>query len=210
MFELSSLLIFIAAASALIIVPGPAVTFIVARSIEHGRFLGFVSVLGVMTGSLIHILLTALGLSALLLQSTIAFSVVKYLGAAYLVYLGIKSLLSEPVSLESIQTEHTRPLRIYWQGFIVNVFNPKGVLFFVAFLPQFVNPNLGNPTVQIVTLGLIFIGVAIISDSIYVLLASAARNFLSGNLKMAAFQKNFAGLIYILLGLTTAVTGQQK
>ncbi|MEM7336925.1 MAG: LysE family translocator [Chloroflexota bacterium] len=210
MFEFSSLLIFISATVALLIVPGPAVTFIVARSIEHGRLAGFVSVLGIMTGSVVHVLLTALGLAALLLQSVVAFTVVKYLGAAYLVYLGIKSLRTKPETLTPEAGEQANPLRIYWQGFVVNLFNPKGVLFFVAFLPQFISPEAGNPTLQILILGLIFLTLALISDSVYVLLASAVRNALSGSLRVARFQKNFAGVIYIVLGLTTAVTGQQK
>lgn len=197
------------AALALLVVPGPAVTFIVARSIEHGRFAGFVSVLGIMSASFVHITMAALGLSALLVQSAIAFSIVKYLGAAYLIYLGIKSLRSKPAVVDTTVIQPTPPRKIYWQGFVVNLFNPKGALFFFAFLPQFVAPERGNPTVQIILLGLIFVTLAMVSDSAYVLLASAARNLLSGNLKVARFQKNFAGIIYILLGVTTAVSGNK-
>lgn len=210
MFEPSSLIIFLTAAISLLIVPGPAVTFIVARSIEHGRFAGFVSVLGIVTASIIHIMLAAFGLSALLLQSLVAFSIVKYCGAAYLLFLGIKALRSKPAAVETSPIKSVPPWEIYRQGFIVNLFNPKSGLFLFAFLPQFVIPENGSPVLQIISLGLIFVSLAMVSDSTYVLLASTARNLLSDNKKIANFQKNFAGVIYIVLGVTTAVTGQQK
>ncbi|MFK7806047.1 MAG: LysE family translocator [Anaerolineae bacterium] len=210
MFETSALLIFITAALSLLIVPGPAVTFIIARTVEHGRMAGFVSELGILTASLIHTLLAAFGLSALLLQSAVAFSVVKYAGAAYLIFMGIQSLRSTPVAVDPKNIEPASLPTIYRQGFVVNLFNPKGILFFFAFLPQFVAPEKGNPTVQIVVLGLIFVGLALISDSAYMFAAGAVRNALSGNLKIARFQKNFAGVIYIVLGLSTAFTGSKS
>ncbi|MFT5195189.1 MAG: threonine/homoserine/homoserine lactone efflux protein [Candidatus Promineifilaceae bacterium] len=209
MFETSALLIFITAAVSLLIIPGPAVTFIIARTVEHGRMAGFISELGILTASLIHTLLAAFGLSALLLQSAVAFSVVKYAGAAYLIFMGIQSLRSTPVAIDPQNIEPASLPTIYRQGFVVNLFNPKGILFFFAFLPQFVAPERGNPTFQIVVLGLIFVGLALISDSTYMFLAGAVRNALSGNLKVARFQKNFAGVIYIVLGLSTAFTGSR-
>lgn len=209
MFETSSILIFITAALGLLIVPGPAVTFIVARTVEHGRFAGFVSVLGIMLASLVHISAAALGLSSLLVTSAVAFTLVKYLGAAYLVWLGIRALRTE-VQVQAVGTvAHARPWRIFRQGFLVNLLNPKAALFFFAFLPQFVSPERGSVTLQIFLLGFIFLALAFFSDGFYVLAASGARRFLSGNLKMARFQKNFAGAIYLLLGVTTAVSGNK-
>ena len=210
MFETSALLIFVTAAISLLIIPGPAVTFIIARTVEHGRTAGFVSELGILVASLMHTLLAALGLSAILLQSALAFTVVKYAGAAYLVFMGIQSLRSTAVASDPQNIEAASLSTIFRQGFIVNLFNPKGALFFFAFLPQFVTPEGGNPTIQIVALGLIFIGLALISDSTYVLIAGAVRNRLAGNLKIAKFQKNFAGVIYIVLGLSTALTGNKS
>ena len=121
--------------------------------------------------------------------------------------MGIQSLRSTPVAVDPRDIQPTSLSNVFRQGFIVNLFNPKGILFFFAFLPQFVTPEGGNPTLQIITLGLIFTGLALISDSTYVLLAGAVRNMLSGNLKIARFQKNFAGVIYIILGLSAALTG---
>ena len=210
MFETSSLLIFMTAATALIIIPGPAVTFIIARTVEHGRPAGFVSEFGILVASLIHTLLAALGLSAILLQSALAFSIVKYAGAAYLIYMGIQSLRSTPVAVDLQNIKPASLPTIFRQGFVVNLFNPKGALFFFAFLPQFVAPERGNPTLQIIVLGLIFVGLALVSDSTYVIIAGAVRNLLSGNLKVARFQKNFAGIIYIVLGLSTAFTGNKS
>lgn len=210
MFDPSSLLIFMTAAIALLIVPGPAVTFIVARTVEHGRFAGIVSVLGIMSASLVHITLAALGLSALLLQSVVAFSIVKYIGAGYLVYLGIRALGGEVSAVDTQIIKAAPPTKIYRQGFIVNLFNPKSALFLFAFLPQFIDPQGANPSLQIIGLGLIFLTLAFLSDSTYVLVASAVRNVLMGSERIARFQKNFAGVIYILLGITTAVTGQRQ
>lgn len=210
MFETSALLIFMTAAISLLIIPGPAVTFIIARTVEHGRRAGFASEIGILTATLMHTLLAALGLSAILLQSALAFSIVKYAGAAYLIYMGIQSLRSTPVAVDPQNIEAASLTTIFRQGFIVNLFNPKGALFFLAFLPQFVTPEGGNPTLQIITLGLIFTGLALISDSTYVLLAGAVRNMLSGNVRIARFQKNFAGVIYIVLGVSTALTGNKS
>lgn len=210
MFETSSLLIFATAAISLLIIPGPAVTFIIARTVEHGRSAGFASELGILLASVMHTLLAALGLSAILLQSALAFSIVKYAGAAYLIYMGIQSLRSTPVAVDPQNIEPASLTTIFRQGFVVNLFNPKGALFFFAFLPQFVSPERGSPTLQIIMLGLIFIGLALVSDSAYVVVAGAVRNLLSGNLRVARFQKNFAGVIYILLGLSTAFTGNKS
>lgn len=209
MFELSALLLFMTAALGLLVIPGPAVTFIVARTVEHGRFAGIISILGITLASLVHISFAALGLSSLLVASAMAFLVVKYLGAAYLIYLGIQALRAEPQVQDPQAPAQAKPWRIFRQGFVVNLLNPKAALFFFAFLPQFVSPEQGSVTLQIYLLGFIFLGLAFLSDGFYVMIAGAARNFLSGNIKMARLQKNFAGVIYLLLGVTTAVSGNK-
>ena len=209
MIETSQLYFFILAALALLLVPGPAVLYITARSTNQGRTAGLVSVLAIETANFIQAVAAALGLSAILLSSALAFDVVKYLGAAYLIYLGIRKLTTpESGSGEEIKTESLS--RIYWQGFVINLLNPKTALFFFAFLPQFVDPARGNVIVQNLLLGAIFVGLAIITDSMYALLASSLAERLKGNETFQTGGRYFAGLVYIGLGITTALTGARK
>lgn len=210
MFDQTSLMIFIAAAVALLLTPGPAVLYIIARSLEQGRMAGIVSTLGIALASVTHVFFAALGLSALLMQSALAFTIVKYLGAVYLIYLGIRTLLSKAKAGPVSTVETKSLLRIFSQGFIVNLLNPKTALFFLAFLPQFVNADRGSITVQIVILGAIFVGLAIFSDGLYAIIAGSAGQFLSGNLRVARLQKNFAGTMYIALGITAALSGSAR
>lgn len=209
MIEPAALLIFMTATFILLITPGPAVLFIIARSLEQGRGAGIVSAVGVGAGSIIHVIVAAAGLSMLLVQSAIAFSVVKYLGAAYLIYLGIRTLLSKTTATVAAEFKPTPLRRIFGQGFVVQLFNPKTALFFLAFLPQFVDPNGGHVTSQIVFLGAIFVGMAILSDSVYAVVAGSVRGWLAGNQRWADFQKKFAGTVYIGLGVTTALSGRK-
>src|SRR5690242_1335102 len=150
--------LFIGAALVLLLIPGPAVLYIVARSMEQGRLAGFVSDLGIHTATLIHILAAALGLSALLASSALAFSIVKYVGAAYLVWLGLRKIfgpVGRPDDDGGSLARHSHA-RLFRDGFIVNLFNPKTALFFLAFLPQFVDPARGHLAEQIAFLGLLF------------------------------------------------------
>jgi threonine/homoserine/homoserine lactone efflux protein len=210
MFELSQLYFFMGAALALLLVPGPAVLYITARSANQGRLAGLVSVLAIETANFAQAVAATLGLSAILLSSALAFDVVKYLGAAYLIYLGVRKLLvPEPVAgSEQIQPE--RLSRIYWQGLVVNLLNPKTALFFFAFLPQFVDPARGNVTMQTLLLGALFVGMGMITDSLYALLASSLAEKLRGSRHFQKGQRYFAGLVYVGLGITTALTGSKK
>lgn len=208
--DTTSLTIFITAALALLLVPGPAVLYIVARSLEQGRVAGFIATLGIGLGSVVHVVFAALGLSALLMQSALAFSIVKYLGAAYLIYLGIRTLATKTEASSIENVENVKFSHIFSQGFIVNLLNPKTAIFFFAFLPQFVSPERGPVAMQIIVLGIIFIVLAILSDGLYALVAGSAREFITGNLLIARFQKYVAGFIYITLGLTTALSGNSK
>jgi threonine/homoserine/homoserine lactone efflux protein len=210
MIEGSQLYLFIVAALALLLVPGPAVLYITARSASQGRMAGLVSVLAIETANFTQAVAAALGLSAILYSSALAFNVVKYLGAAYLIYLGISKIFfsndrdaGEPVEPESLR-------RIYWQGFVVNILNPKTAFFFFAFLPQFVNPERGDATAQTLLLGAIFVGLGMVTDSMYALLASSLAGQLKGNKNFQKGGRYFAGLIYIGLGITTALTGSKK
>lgn len=210
MIETSQLFFFMGAALALLLIPGPAVLYITARSASQGRVAGLVSVLAIETANFMQAVAAALGLSAILLSSALAFDVVKYLGAAYLIYLGIRKLLASDNGAEDEDVKQESLARIYWQGFAVNILNPKTALFFFAFLPQFVDPAKGNVVMQNLLLGAIFVGMAIITDSMYALLASSLAGKLTGNKRFQKGQRYFAGLVYIGLGITTALTGAKK
>ena len=210
MIEPTKLYLFMGAALALLLIPGPAVLYITARSASQGRMAGLVSVLAIETANFIQAAAAALGISAILLSSALAFDVVKYLGAAYLIYLGIRKLLASENGSENETVKQESLSLIYWQGFAVNILNPKTALFFFAFLPQFVDLTKGNVIGQNLTLGAIFVGMAIITDSMYALLASSLAGRLSRNRRFQKGGRYFAGLIYIGLGITTALTGAKK
>jgi len=205
--DLSTLLLFSTAAIALLVVPGPAVLYIVTRSIDQGRSAGLVSVLGIHVGSVVHVAAAAFGLSALLVSSAVAFSAVKYLGAAYLVWLGIRRLRGsdDPDRPEVVRADLPR---IFRQGIVVNVLNPKTALFFFAFLPQFVHPDDGHVTVQILVLGLLFIGLGMMSDSLYAVLAARTAGWLRSNRRWPWVERRVSGGILITLGATAALAGR--
>lgn len=155
-------------------------------------------------GAMVHVAAAALGISALLLSSAVAFSVVKYVGAAYLIYLGVRKLMvREELQPVAMQPDATHS-RIFLQGVVVNTLNPKTALFFFAFLPQFVDPARGPVALQILLLGSIFAVLGIFSDSLYALAAGALGQWWKGNLRFLRAQRYFAGTVYIGLGLTTA------
>jgi threonine/homoserine/homoserine lactone efflux protein len=143
----------------------------------------------------------------LLLSSSLAFSVVKYLGAAYLVYLGLRRLLTREELHAPDTVERKKLAPIFYQGILVNVLNPKAALFFFAFLPQFVHSSRGPVTTQVLALGVTFALLALLTDSSYALLAGSAGRWLKGNLRFLRVERYLAGSIYIGLGVTTALTG---
>jgi threonine/homoserine/homoserine lactone efflux protein len=207
---LSTIALFLLAALGLLLIPGPAVLYVVTRSAAQGRRAGLASVLGIESAGLIHVTAASLGLSALLLTSALAFNIVKYLGAAYLIYLGIRTLLSR----EAGQHPSIPASRSHWQlfskGFLVNLLNPKTALFFYAFLPQFVVPARGAVVGQILFLGILFVLLASCTDSLYALLGSLVGQLLTRSARIRRVQRYVTGSIYIALGLTTAVTGSEK
>ncbi|GIW35703.1 LysE family translocator [Meiothermus sp.] len=205
------LLVFALASLALLLIPGPAVLYIVTRSASQGRAAGVASVLGIQCGGMVHVLMATLGLSAILLSSALAYNVVKYAGAAYLAYLGLRTWLSrEPIELGALDRQPLR--RIFLQGFVVNALNPKTALFFFAFLPQFVDPARGAVSLQFLLLGLVFITLATFSDGGYALLSSTLGGWLrrkSIEPRFALGQRLVTGGIYIGLGVTAALTGHK-
>jgi threonine/homoserine/homoserine lactone efflux protein len=195
-----ALALFAAAALALLLVPGPAVLYIVAQSAEHGRLAGIVSVAGVHLGTLVHIAAAAVGLSALIVSSAVAFSLVKYAGAAYLIYLGIRRLLARD-SGELLPT-HDQPLsRLLTQGAVVNVLNPKTALFFLAFLPQFVDPE-RTVWSQVVILGLTFVALGVLSDGVYALAAGTLGGWLRARSRALRYA---SGSVFVGLGVSAAL-----
>jgi len=207
--DLWTLGLFGLAAFALLIVPGPAVLYIVTRSVDQGRSAGIASVLGVHVGTAFHIAAAALGLSALLMSSALAFSVVQYLGAAYLVYLGVRKLLERDDSERRGPTRQQPLSRIFADGVVVNVLNPKTTLFFFAFLPQFVDVSKGAVTLQILTLGAVFVLLGLLSDGAYALLAARAGDWLRGSLGFGRAQRLVSGGVYLTLGAAAAVSGSR-
>ncbi len=208
--ELSTFTIFVVATSVLLLTPGPAVLYIVTRSIDQGRVAGIVSTLGIAVGTLCHVAAAAFGVSALLVSSVLLFNFVKYFGAAYLIYLGIRKLLVRE-ELQSIQKDESRKLfQIFYQGTLVNLLNPKTALFFFAFLPQFVDSSRGSATVQILFLGATLVIMGLLSDGLYAWFAGSLAKGLRSNLRFLRAQRYFAGMVYIALGAVAALSGEYK
>jgi threonine/homoserine/homoserine lactone efflux protein len=208
--DAASLALFAVAALALLVVPGPAVLFIVARSVEGGRRAGLVSTLGVHIGSLVHVTAATLGLSALVVRSATAFTVVKYAGAAYLVFLGLRRLVSRTAQAESGRAAGARgrPLRrLLAEGAVVNVLNPKTALFFLAFLPQFADPDSGHLPLQLAVLGLVFVALGLVSDGAYALLAGTVGQRLRGRRGFVRAERWVSASVYLGLGTAAALGG---
>ena len=206
MFGLPNLPIFMLAALILLLTPGPAVLYIVARSLDQGRLAGFVSVLSIEVGNFVHVLAATLGLSAILVSSALAFSVVKYLGAAYLIYLGVRRLFSRDAAHGPATFQRQSLRRIFRQGVLVAILNPKTALFFFAFLPQFIDSSTGSVTPQLLTLGCLFVLMAIVTDGLYALLAGTIGQWLKATPSFLMVERYVVGSVYIGLGLAAALT----
>jgi threonine/homoserine/homoserine lactone efflux protein len=201
----STLGLFAIAALALLVIPGPSVLYVVTRSIEQGRRAGLVSVLGLHTGTLVHIAAAATGLSALLLASATLFDVVKLAGAAYLIFLGISRLVKRAAPAER-RVARASLGRVYGQGFVVNLLNPKTALFFVAFFPQFVTSGRGPVAGQILVLGAVFVLLGLCSDSVYALVAGTIGGRLRARAKARGSRRQWSGIVLIGLGVFAATT----
>ncbi|NUW41173.1 LysE family translocator [Nonomuraea rhodomycinica] len=208
--DLATLAVFCAATLALLVVPGPAVLFIVTRSVSQGRSAGLVSVLGVHAGSLVHVAAAALGVSALLAASATAFTVVKYAGVAYLVWLGLRKLLhrgsGEDDGAVLEVSRHSRR-RMFWEGFVVNVLNPKTAIFFLAFLPQFTDRHAGPIGPQILLLGALWIALGLLSDGAYAVASSALAGRIGRSARARRRLDVGTGVVY--LGLAAVLTGEK-
>ncbi|HUB17024.1 MAG TPA: LysE family translocator [Acidobacteriaceae bacterium] len=205
-----ALFLFLTAAIVLLVIPGPSVMYIVARSVEQGRRAGLASASGIAAGSLVHVVAAAFGLSALLMSSAAAYSVVKYAGAVYLICLGIRKFLERPAAAGPDDIPPAPLRRVFVHGVLVEVLNPKVALFFFAFLPQFVSPDRGPVALQFLLLGLIFSVTGLASDSVWALTAGYASRWLRGNQTFLRRQKYLSGTVYIGLGLATAASGVRR
>ena len=199
----STIAAFAAASFILLIIPGPAVLYIVNRSVSDGRDAGLAAVAGLSLGNLVHALAAAVGLSAVLATSAAAFNTVKWLGAGYLVYVGVRTLIQPPTEIDPTQPG-VSPRKAFRQGVVVNVLNPKVALFFLSFLPQFIKPDLGRPGLQAFVLGLVFVLIGACTDGLYSLLASGLRDVLLRGKALPFVRRWVAGTVFIGLGLMAA------
>jgi threonine/homoserine/homoserine lactone efflux protein len=207
MIGLPNLPVFLMAALVLLLTPGPAVLYIVARSMDQGRTAGLVSVLSIEVGNFVHVLAAALGLSAILMSSALAYSIVKYLGAAYLIFLGLRRIFARQSANPPAESRQKGLGGIFRQGVLVAVLNPKTALFFFAFLPQFVDPSKGPVTGQLLFLGCLFVSMAIVTDGLYAMLSGTAGKWLKGSRSFLRADRYLIGSVYIGLGVMAALTG---
>ena len=203
------LLGFVLASLVVLILPGPGVVYVVTRSATQGYRAGMTSVLGLAAGALVHVAATVAGLSAVLLASATLFGLVKALGAAYLIYLGVSTLLGAKSSAKETAPMPAALPRIFTDGVLVSVLNPKIAVFFLAYLPQFVDPAGPSVTLQILSLGLIYVVLSVITDGGYALLAGGLREWLSKRVLKSAWPRYVSGTIYLGLGINTAITGRR-
>jgi len=208
--SLSAVELFAVAAFALIIIPGPAVLYIVSQSVGQGRAGGLAAVLGVEIGAFVHVAGAALGVSAILASSATAFSVLKLAGGAYLIVLGIRRLL-ERDSESQLVTGRTRPLgAIFRQGVIVNALNPKTALFFLAFLPQFVDPEKGHVGLQAAVLGVVWVLIATVCDAVWAIGSGSLVGLLRTSARARRIERRASGGILIGLGVLATLAHPAK
>jgi threonine/homoserine/homoserine lactone efflux protein len=201
---------FAAAAAVLLVIPGPSVLYIVARSASQGRRAGLVSVAGIHTGTIVHIVAMVVGLSALVVASATAFTAVKLAGAAYLIGLGVHTLWRSRracFGATEVRPPARSMRRIFADGVVVNVLNPKTAVFFLAFVPQFVDPARGHAVAQLVVLGAVFIGLGLVSDGSYALAGAWIGRRARRSPAAARRSDVVAGTAYLGLGLATAFAG---
>ena len=202
--DLNSLISFAVASVALLVIPGPAVIYIVNRSVADGRQIGLAAVVGLELGTFMHVLAATVGLSAILATSENAFNVVKYLGASYLILIGLRTLTRKPEAISTSASSMTQS-QAFRQGFIINMLNPKIALFFLSFLPQFIDPNISSNARQSLILGSVFVLCGFIIDGVYALTASSLREVLVKGKALPFIQQYVAGVVFVLLGAAAAL-----
>jgi threonine/homoserine/homoserine lactone efflux protein len=204
MFDLTTLTTFVAVVLGLFLIPGPAVLLVLSRTVQAGRKTGILTGLGIASGDFVHTLFAAVGLSALLMTSALAFNVVKLIGAAYLIYLGVRALLDKPGDPSLPKAPSVTPLQAYLQAIPAEVLNPKTALFFLAFMPQFVHPERGSTFVQFAVLGLIFVALSSLYTTLIALSIRPLGRLVKRLSWLARWQGKIVGVIFISLGLKVA------
>ena len=202
--DLNSLISFAIASLALLVIPGPAVLYIINRSVSDGRSIGFAGVLGIELGTFMHVLAATAGLSAILAASPSAFNAVKYSGAVYLIFIGLRTLARRPVIIDASASSMTKT-QAFRQGFIINTLNPKVALFFLSFLPQFIDQDKSSNALQALTLGTVFVICGFFTDGIYSLTASSLREVLVNGKTLPFVQRYVAGVVFVVLGLVASL-----
>ena len=205
----TSLLGFVLAALVVLLIPGPGVLYVVTRSLIQGRQAGMISVVGLSAGALVHVVAATAGLSAILLASGAAFGVVKFLGAFYLIYLGLRTLLARQSTTDIKAPIPDSLYRVFTDGVMVSILNPKIAVFFLAFLPQFMAPEQGSISIQFMRLGLLYVALAICTDGAYALFASSLRSFLNRRLMLGPLPRYASGFIYLGMGLSLAFSDRK-
>jgi threonine/homoserine/homoserine lactone efflux protein len=209
--DASTFLLFAAASLAFLVIPGPSVFYIVTRSLVQGRRAGVTSMLGVQAGGLVHVAAAAFGVSALIASSAAAFTVVKYAGAAYLIVIGLRKLFVRAEEDEEPETRAPASHKhLFWHGVVVNVLNPKTALFFLAFLPQFIDPDAGPVAPQMLVLGTLLVGLGVLSDGSYALLAARAGRGLRSAAARRRLLDKVSGGVFVGLGVVAAVAGEPR
>ncbi|MGF1704241.1 LysE family translocator [Photobacterium makurazakiensis] len=208
MSDLSYWLLFFSTAFALNVAPGPDLLYILTKTIANGKRVGIASALGVCTGALFHVFAASVGLSAILVSSAFAFSIVKYIGVGYLLYLAYQSFYSAGTSLNI--SENEQPKESAWvafkQGVLVDILNPKVAIFFMAFLPQFIRDGNGSVPIQLMYLGLLVVLVAVVVEVLYVLAASKLTEKVRSSQRLSVWLDRTVGTIFIALGIKLAVS----
>ncbi|MDO6572939.1 threonine/homoserine/homoserine lactone efflux protein [Staphylococcus pasteuri] len=202
MFDIISFQVFLLTAIIICVTPGIDTMFILSRSISQGRSAGVFSVLGVSSGSLIHTVLAAVGLSALLKTSVLLFTVVKTIGAIYLIYLGIQMLINKGTRLDIVEVSEISNRKLFTQGMITNVTNPKVALFYISFVPQFISSTNHYGPIPFIILGVIFTLIGTIWDLITVIFSSALTSKLRNNKLVEPILNKITGIIFIILGIS--------
>ena len=204
MIDQTTLITYVAIVIGFVFIPGPATVLTVARATSSGTRVGLATGLGIAVGDIIHTALAVLGISAIILASAVLFSLIKYLGAAYLVYLGIRAIFEKPPTVVGKQPVHLTPADAFRQGILAEVLNPKTAMFFLAFLPQFVKPENGSVFLQLTTLGIILVALGLTSTILFALCAGSVGGFLKRNPTVVKWQGRVVGSIYCALGVRLA------
>lgn len=204
MIDQATLITYLAILLGFVLIPGPAVLLTLARATRSGTRVGLATGVGIAAGDFVHTIFAAVGISAIVMASALLFTIVKYLGAAYLVYLGLKAIFKKvnpnmPVSVKTLDAKTA-----FRQAIILEILNPKSAMFFLAFLPQFVNPANGSIALQLTTLGLLFVFMGLLSTTVVAISAGRIGRFFQRNPIVMRWQDKVVGSIYCGLGIRLA------